>query len=171
MITLTLFVVLFTLYLIFGSKKDKKSYKDLARIESEKQKLPDINIQMHQMTAAEKALNLWPSDNDLLKSFVYKSDGSVITLVMKDGRRISCPLSRLYVDFDKVGGQYRFETKYNGTKFSFYKYPYVFSEKEWDIIISVLTLAGETRGVSIMGTAYKNISKVGTVLKIIKALS
>ena len=90
---------------------------------------------------------------------------------MKDGRFVNCPLSQLDITFDKVGALYRIVVKHNNVKFSFYQYAYVFSDKEWEVILDTLTLAGTTRNVSIMGSAYKNLNKANTVLKIIKALS
>lgn len=90
---------------------------------------------------------------------------------MKDGRYVNCPLSQLDVSFDKVNAIYRFVIRYNNVKFSFYQWAYTFTDKEWDVIINTLTLAGTTRNVSIMGASYKNLQKANTVLKILKALS
>ena len=89
---------------------------------------------------------------------------------MKDGRYVDCPLSLLDVTFDVACGIYRIVIKHNNVKFSFYRYDHIFTKKEWEIILDTLTLAGTTRNVAIMGSAYKNMSKVNTVLKIIKAL-
>lgn len=168
----TFCIIVFIIILIIARyQDDKKSNKELARIEYQTQQLPDLYFCMHQMTSTQKVLNLWPSDNDILQSFKYEANTRVITLTMKDGRSITCPLSELFVDFDKVQSMYRFEVKYGGSKFSFYQYAYIYTDKEWDIIISVLTLAGHTRNVSIMGSTYKNLSRASTILKIIKAIS
>lgn len=170
MITLFIIIIVIVVACIANST-DSKSKKELARIEEETLQLPDLYFRMHEMTTAQKAFNLFPSDKDLLDIFKYEANTRNITLTMKDGRSVTCPLSELYVQFDKVSGHYRFVIKNSGTKFSFYKFNYVFTDKEWDIIIGVLMLAGQTSNISIMGSTYKNLSKANTILKIIKAIS
>ena len=53
----------------FMSPKDKKSKKQLAKNEECLANLPDIFYKAHEMSSTEKALNLWPSNKDLLDIF------------------------------------------------------------------------------------------------------
>ncbi|MDE6722278.1 MAG: hypothetical protein K2J84_09070, partial [Bacteroidaceae bacterium] len=169
---LFLFIVIIIIAICCGfmSPKDKKQ---LAKNEECLAKLPDIFYKAHEMSSTEKALNLWPSNKDLLDIFQYTSENRCIYMKMKDGRSISCPLSELDVEFDKVArtSLYRIVVRNGKTKFSFYGFEYVFTKKQWDVIFSTLTLAGITRNASIMGKAYKNMEKAATILKIIKAIS
>lgn len=173
MLFLFIVIIIIAICCSFMSPKDKKSKKQLAKNEEFLAKLPDIFYKAHEMSSTEKALNLWPSNKDLLDIFQYTSENRNIYLKMKDGRSISCPLSELDVEFDKVHKTYiyRIVVKNGKTKFSFYGFEYVFTKKQWDVIFSTLTLAGITRNVSIMGKAYKNMEKAATILKIIKEIS
>ena len=165
-----LVIILVVIAIKAATSPDKKSKKEQAANEEKIANLPDMAFSAKELTSTQRALNLWPGKEDLLQEFRYTSSTGRIFLKMKDGRAVNCPLSQLDVAFDKVSGVYRFEIKNNGTKFSFYRYDYVFTSNEWDVIIDTLTLAGTTRNVAIMGSAYKNMTKVNTVLKIIKAL-
>lgn len=167
----TLLIICIVVYAIYkANSKDKKSINDIVINEEKTVKLPDISFYAKEMTSTQKALNMWPSDKDLLQIFRYTSSTRTIYMKMKDGRYVDRPLSQLDVTFDVASGIYRIVIKNNNVKFSFYRYDYVFTKKEWEIILDTLTLAGTTRNVAIMGSAYKNMSKVNTVLKIIKAL-
>lgn len=171
MTILTIIVIICVVWAIVKSNSpDKRSSKQQAQNEERTANLPDMYFCSKEMTSAQKALNVWPSDKDLLHEFRYMSSNRMIYLKMRDGRFVNCPLSALDVTFDKAGALYRFVIKNNNTKFSFYKYDFIFTDKEWDIIISTLTLAGITRNVKIMGSTYKNLSRANTVLRIIKAL-
>lgn len=168
---ITLLIICIVVYAIYkANSKDKKSINDIVQNEERTASLPDMSFNAKEMTSTQKALNMWPGSKDLLQTFRYTSSTKTIFLKMKDGRYVNCPLSQLDVTFDNVGGIYRIEIKKDDVKFSFYRYDYVFDKKEWEIILDTLTLAGTTRNVAIMGSAYKNMSKVNTVLKIIKAL-
>ena len=168
---ITLLIIIIIIWAIVKSNsKDKKSQKEQAIDEEKTASLPDMTFYAKEMTSTQKALNMWPGDKDLLQEFRYTSSNRMIYMKMREGRFVNCPLSQLDVTFDKVSGMYRIVIKNDNVKFSFYQYPYVFTDKEWDIILSTLTLAGTTRNVEIMGSTYKNLSKVNTVLKIIKAL-
>ena len=167
----TLLIIIIVVWIIVKSNsKDKKSKKELAINEARTASLPDMAFYAKEMTSTQKALNMWPGDKDLLQEFRYTSSSRMIYLRMKDGRFVNCPLSQLDVTFDKVSGLYRIVIKNGNVKFSFYQYSYVFTDNEWDVIMSTLTLAGTTRNVEIMGSTYKNLSKVNTVLKIISKL-
>ena len=166
-----LFIFIIVFALIASNSKDSKSKKKLAENSRIISTLPDISFRAKEMTSMQKALNLWPNDNDILQEFKYFKENKTIYLKMKDGRYVNCPLSLLDVTFDKVNALYRFVIRNNDVKFSFYQWDYTFTKKEWDVIINTLTLAGTTRNVAIMGTSYKNLQKANTVLKIIKALS
>ncbi len=168
---ITLLIIIIVIWAIVkANSPDKRSKKELARNEKQIAQLPNMTLYAKEMSSTQKALNLWPGDKDLLQVFKYTNNNQQIYLKMKDGRSVNCPLSQLDVTFDKVSGVYRIVIKNNSTTFSFYKYDYVFTEKEWEVILNTLTLAGTTRNVAIMGSTYKNLNKVNTVLKIIKAL-
>lgn len=166
---LILFVIGYGIYkCVTPDKKSKKRQKEDAERLAQ---LPDISFFAKQMSALQKTLNLWPSDKDILQVFRYTSANQSIYLKMKDGRFINCPLDLLEVSFEKTNGLYRIVAKNNSMKFSFYGFDYVYTSKEWSIIYSVLTLAGKTHNVEIMGSTYKNIAKANTILKVIKAMS
>lgn len=168
---ITLFILIIVVLLFLRSiSPDKKSKKQQAINEEKIANLPDMAFYAKELTSVQKALNLWPGTKDLLQEFRYTSSNRMIYLKMKDGRFVNCPLSELYVSFDKLNGIYRLRIKKNNVKFSFYRFDYVFTSKEWDVILYTLTLAGITRNVKIMGSAYKNMEKFNAVLKIIKAL-
>ena len=170
MITLIIIIIIVVWAIAKSNSPDKKSSKQQAIDEERTANLPDMAFYAKEMTPTQKALNMWPGAKDLLQEFRYSSNNRIIYLKMKDGRFVNCPLSALDVTFDKVSGIYRIVIKNSNVKFSFYQYDYVFTDKEWDIILSTLTLAGTTHNVEIMGSTYKNLTKVNTVLKIIKAL-
>ena len=165
-----LIIVIVVLVIVKLNSKDKKSSKVQAINEEKTASLPDMVFYAKEMTSTQKALNLWPSDKDLLQEFMYSSSNRMIYLKMRDGRFVNCPLSQLDVTFDKVSGLYRIVIQNGNVKFSFYQYAYIFTDNEWDVIMSTLTLAGTTRNVEIMGATYKNLNKVNTVLKIISKL-
>lgn len=171
MITLTIITIIIIIIVVNNANKpDKKNNKEIAINQQKVANLPDMYFHAKELTSTQKALNLWPSDKDMLQVFKYDSGTQFIYLKMKDGRFVNCPLSQLDVTFDKLNGIYYLYIKQGQVKFSFYRYDYVFTKNEWDIILDTLTLAGITRNVAILGTTYKNMEKANTVLKIIKAL-
>lgn len=170
MITLT-FIIIAIIAIYKSSSPDKKSKKQIEENNAAIAQLPDISFSAKEMSSMQKALNMWPGDKDLLQEFKYISSSQTIYMRMKDGRAVCCPLSQLDVTFDKLNGLYRIVIKNGAVKFSFYKFSYVFTNREWDVILDTLTLAGTTRNVEIMGTTYKNMTKANTVLKIIKAIN
>jgi len=168
---LTLIVIIIVVVIIANSNSpDKKSYKQQVIDEERTANLPDMYFHAKEMTSTQKALNMWPSDNYLLQEFGYTSSNRMIYIKMKDGKSVNCPLSALDVTFYKAGAIYRFLIRNNNVEFIFNQYAYVFTDKEWDIIVSTLTLAGTTHNIGIMSSAYKNMTKVNTILKIIKAM-
>lgn len=173
---ITLLIIIMIIAICSTYKKDKKSKKQLAKNEECLSKLPDMyyTANKNNLSSLDK---FFISDKDMLEVFQYTSSSRSIYLKMKDGRSISCPLSELDVRFDKVKifssvrKVYYAYCKHGSTNFSFYEFPEVFTSKQWEVIFSTLTLAGTTRNVDIMGSAYKNMERANTVLKIIKALS
>lgn len=164
-------IVLVVLSIVQANSPDKKSKKQLAINEKRIAVLPDMAFYSKEMSSMMKALNLWPNDKVLLQEFKYTSINKMIYLKMKDGKFVNCFLSDLVAYFDKGKGEfYQITVKNNNTKFSFYTFPTHFTDKEWYIILNTLTLAGTTYNVDILGSTYKNLSKVNTVLRIIKAL-
>lgn len=151
-------------------KKDKKSEKQLAKNEESLSKLPDIYYK------AKDLPDWFASDEYVLEVFQYISNNRTIYLKMKKGSSIVCPIADLDVRFDKIKISpfkkvYYITCKNRSNTINFYGYDEVFTSKQWEVIYSTLTLAGVTRNVSIMGSAYKNMEKAAAVLKIIKALS
>ena len=161
---ITLLIIIFIVFVIYQAIKnpsDKKSKKEEIHDEEEILKLPNINFKGKPLTSWECVANMFPRKNDILDVFMYNSS---------DGRSISCPLSKLDVSFDKVNPLYRFYVTDGNTKFSFYNFAYVFSEKQYEVIIGVLLLAGTTHNKSIMGSTYKNLSRISTIVKILSKL-
>lgn len=171
MITLSIFIIIVVFIVVIKSNSaDKKSKKDKLRDEEKVANLPDINLKGKKLTSWERTANLFPAKNDILDVFKYNSLDKSIFLQMLDGRSIYCPLNELNVTFDKVSSLNRFVVTDGKTKFSFYNYDYVFTAKEYEVIICVLLLAGTTHNKSIMGNAYKNLSRANTILKILSHL-
>jgi len=169
---LTFLFIVLMIYLIaraISNPADKKSAKKLAAIETQTAQLPDISLCAKEMNSWQKAANLWPSDKDVLKRVRYTSSTRNIYLEMKDGRRVSCPLSQLDVTFDRLNQLNRFVIG-NGPKFSFYEYAYTFTDAEWDVIKRLLMLAGTTHNIAIMGSTYNNINKVASLIKALNKL-
>lgn len=166
MLTLTI-IILVLIIVIKSNSVDKKNKKEKLRDEEKIAHLPDIDFKGKELTSWERAADLFPSKKDILDIFKYNSLDKSVYLQMLDGRSICCPLNELNVTFDKVSSLNRFVVTDGKTKFSFYNYDYVFTAKEYEVIICVLLLAGTTYNKSIMGNAYKNLSKANTVLKIL----
>ena len=170
---ITLLIIIFIVFVIYQAIKnpsDKKSKKEEIHDEEEISKLPNINFKGEPLTSWECVANMFPRKNGILDVFMYNSSDRSIYMRMLDGRSISCPLSKLDVSFDKVNPLFRFYVTDGNTKFSFYNFAYVFSEKQYEVIIGVLLLAGTTHNKSIMGSTYKNLSKISTIVKIISKL-
>lgn len=168
---ITLLIIIGVAICIYNATHaDHKSSKQKMEQESAIENLPDIYLRAHQMTSGQKALNLWPSDRDLLEIFQYTRAGKVVYLKMKDGRSISCPLSDLDVYFDKSKSLYRIVVTYKQMKFSFYSYDFVFTSNEYNTIYNTLLLAGKTHNAAIMGQTYKNIAAAGKILKVISKM-
>lgn len=170
----TLLLLISIIWAVIMIKKmftaDKRNDEQQALVDKQIAELPDINICAKEMTSTQKALNLWPSDKDLLKIFRYNHNTKKLYMQMKDGRSVDCGLNELKVEFAKMG-TLCVEIHRNGFLFSFYQYDYVFTDKEWEVILSTLSLAGKTEGIWVLGDSYKNMSKAKTVMKIIKLLS
>ena len=170
---ITLLIIIFIVFVIYQAIKnpsDKKSKKEEIHDEEEISKLPNINFKGKPLTSWECVANMFPRKNGILDVFMYNSSDRSIYMRMLDGRSISCPLSKLDVSFDKVNPLFRFYVTDGNTKFSFYNFAYVFSEKQYEVIIGVLLLAGTTHNKSIMGSTYKNMSRAATVIKIMSKL-
>ena len=163
-------VIAIIVCVIKASGADKRSDKEKAEIAEKVATLPDMSFVAKEMTSAQKAAYLWPGDKDLLQVFKYDSDTQTIYMEMKDGRSVNCLLSELRVDFGKVNSLYRIEIHHESVKFSFYKYSFVFTNDEWDCILNTLLLAGTTSNAAIMGSAYKNVNRAMTIMKILSKL-
>ncbi|MCR5395111.1 MAG: hypothetical protein K6E86_06940 [Bacteroidales bacterium] len=171
MITFFILCIVASILIVKAANNKKRSPQEEEERREEIAKLPDIYLNAKTLTSGEKALNLWPRDVDVLQTLEFKSGTNNIYLKMKDGRSILCDIDDLEMHFSKTNGVIRFEARYNGTGFSFYQYAYYFSDKEWDIIINLLSLAGTTHGAYVLGSAFKNIKRAQTAMKIIKALN
>ncbi len=165
------FIIIFAIvYGVIMTFSNDKSQKDQIRDAKKAMQLPDYYFQGKTLSSAERAANLWPNDKDILDIFQFSSADSSIYLKMKDGRSISCPLSKLEVHFNKWGNLYRFVCIYGGTEFSFYQYDYVFTKEQYDTIINVLLLAGTTHGRLVVSSFNKTLSKVNTAAKVLNKL-
>ncbi len=172
-------IVLIVIVVISSNSKDKKSNKQLAKNEELLKQIPDMYYVAREMTSAQRALNLWPRDKDMLDVFQYKSDTREIYLKMKDGRSISCPLADLDVGFGAVDRYCQLHCiiirQYDQILFTFYEYAYTFTDEEWNDILATLTFAGTTRNVAIMSERFrktqKGFAKMNRFLNILKHLS
>lgn len=168
-----LIIIIVIIAFCCGGSKDKKSQKQLQENEDALAKLPDIYYKSKDLSTLDRFFR-GCSNKDILDIFQYTSTNRSIYLKMKDGRSISCPLAELDVLFDKVKtgpvtSIYRIVCKKGSTKFSFYGFD-TFTDEQWEVIYSTLTLAGITRNVKIMGKKYQNMQKAVTVLKILSKL-
>ncbi len=173
MITLLfIFLIIFVIVKIINPA-DKKSEKQKAKDDQALTELPDICLKGKSLGKWEKALNLCPKDKETLDVFEYRRSDRSITIKVKNGDTISCPLEQLDVNFEKVVGMYgmyEFKVSHEKRKIKFYNFDNVFSKKEYDVIIGVLWLAGTTHNREIMGSTYKNMSRAATVIKILSKL-
>ncbi len=168
---ITLFIIIVVIAIISSSSNDK-SKKEQAKAQQVAKQIPDLYIKGKKLTSKERALNLWPSEYDILDVFQFNSADSSIYLKMLDGRSIHCPLSNLEVDFgDMNNGMYRFGISYGKTSFSFYNYAYVFSDEEYNAIANVLLLAGITHNTFIFSNSYKFCKGVNSAARVYNKLN
>lgn len=142
----------------------KKKHNSLQDMEN-RNNFPDFVVVATPMSTFSKILNLAVDKRELLKSISYKK--GLVTIKMENGKDFIGMLSDLHVDFAKNQGLISYNIKSVNDKVSFYQTTNI-SNKQWDVINSMLCLAGSTRGEDIFGTAYKQIGYVNTALKALK---
>ena len=175
-----LFVILicYFIYKIASKHETKQEIKAQKKVKQEKAtlgSLPDIHIAAKEMTKAEKALNLYPADKDLLQSFDYSKSGRVVTVRMKNGDTLTGEISKLEVWFEKWGKENHIVKVSNGSKLiTFYTMSFLFTDSQWEVILHMLSLAGKAHNVIAIeppSQLEKNLGRANTILKIIKLIS
>lgn len=161
----TFFVIFIIVACILAARKDKhnKEEDDLAIAN-----LPSFSILAKPMSTFSKIINLAINKRQLLHSFSYTN--GTVTLVTEDGRWLSSELSNLKVQFEKVNGIVSYSLTSKNQKMKFYQTTNITSQ-EWDAINGVLCLASTTWGRSIFSKQAKNLGRVITAMKFIKAIS
>ena len=168
MITILLIViVVLAICGAFNPTPDKKNkQKDREEIE----KLPRIFLKGKKMGGLEKLANLAYDDNKILKSFLY--DNGIVTLTMQSGKVLTASLTSMEVHFVKLRSAPIDVTVIDRNyKINFYEMAGLYSSQEWEVIYKVLSLANTTYGTDIFSSWNKNMSKVNSILKILKFLS
>lgn len=177
MITLIIISVLIGYFVYkFVDKQDQKiENKAQKKVKEEKAtiaSLPDIHFEAREMTTTQKALNLNLGDEYLLQTFEYKKDGRTIFLKMKNGARIFGPLSEAEVRFERVGKEnHNVYIQIDQQNFSFSTMAYIFPDKEWEVILHMLSLAGRAHNVAAIQPINKNFDRAMTIIKILKYLN
>jgi len=160
-------VVLVVWALIATFTPDKK---DNLKVKEEIEKLPRIDLKGKKMSGLEKLANLAYDDNTILKSFLY--DNGIVTLTMQSGKVLAASLTSMEVHFVKLRNAPIDVTVIDRNyKINFYEMAGLYSSQEWEVIYKVLSLANTTYGTDIFSSWNKNMSKVNSILKIIKSLS
>lgn len=162
---ITLLFILIVLVAIFSFKPDKKN---MQLVNEEIQKLPKISLRGKNMTGTQKFLNLAYDDDEILNSFLYES--GAVKLEMKNGKYIFAPLSEIEVRFTKSNNMIFVTVKRGNIKIEFREMAFLYTQQEWEVIYKVLSLAGRTYGADMFSDLNKNIGKVNSILKALKAL-
>lgn len=163
---LIIIVIIIAIMAVIASNQPDKKNKE--KVEEEISKLPKIYLKSRTLTGFEKAMNLAYDDTCILDSFLYEQ--GTVKLTMKNGKVLWFPLSEAEVRFekDKIRGIF-VTVKHCRGKVKFNEITN-FNNQEWEVIYKVLSLAGTTYGTDIFSNWNKNLSKINSILKIIKAL-
>ena len=169
MITLTIIIII--AYVIYAVSKSQKPDKRSATADEQIAELPLINFYSPYFNEKSKRLStgeLFALSSMVLELFNYE-DG-ILTLKMRDGKKISGLLKNAEVTFQEVKDSIQIDVKLCNQKVEIDKIGN-FTDDQWDTMIDVLMLAGKTYGNDIFGDAHKNMKKSMLVLKIIKGVS
>lgn len=164
MITLIIIIAV-VLAIISINSPDKKNEK---KVQEEIQRLPKIDFKANNLTGFQKFINLAYDESSVLTEFQYEQE--YVKLTMRNGKTLFAPLSKMEVHFTKNSGLIVVTVKYREDKISFYEMSKLYSNQEWEVIYRVLCLAGVTYGSDIFSSFNKNLGKVNTILKILKAI-
>ena len=122
------------------------------------------------MSGLEKFANLAYDDRKILKSFLY--DSGHVTLTMQNGDVLTASLGSIEVLFSKFkNNPIDVTVIFKNQKVNFYEMVGLYSDKEWEVIFKILSLANKTYGTYIFSNWNKNMGKVNSILKIIKFIS
>ena len=162
----TLFIIIIVIVVVIASNKKDKRPKDA---DEKIKELPPIH---YKVPAKDKTGRFWSGelfefDGCILDEFEYNS--GLLTLKMRDGKRLVGLLSDAVVKFNKSSDGTTFNVKLDKKEVEFCKLD-TFTKEEWEVIINVLLLAGTTYGKGIFGKTYKNISRSALIMKIISKL-
>lgn len=167
---ITLLIIVIIVLAICGAFNPTPDKKDKQKVREEIEKLPRIFLKGKKMSGFEKFANLAYDDNTILKSFLY--DNSIVTLTMQSGKVLTASLASMEVHFEKVKNSPIDVTVIDRNyKINFYEMAGLYTSQEWEVIYKVLSLANTTYGTDIFSNWNKNMSKVNSILKIIKLLS
>ena len=158
-------LVIWALYASFTPDK-----KDHQKVREEIEKLPRIYFKGKELGEINKFLNLAYDDSRIMKSFLY--DKGQVTLTMKNGTILTAPLSSMVVYFQKAKlSPIEVTIHYRDRDIYFYEMHGLYSSKEYEVIYKILSLANTTYGTDIFNEWNKNLSKVNSILKIMKYLN
>lgn len=164
---ITILIIIVVIAIIGSAMPDKKDKK---QVREEIEKLPRIFFRGKNMSGLEKFANLAYDDRKILKSFLY--DSGFVTLTMQNGDVLTASLGTIEVFFSKLkNSPIDVTVIYQNQKVNFYQMVGLYSDKEWEVIYKILSLANTTYGTHIFSNWNKNMSKVNSVLNIIKFLS
>lgn len=153
--------------LLKGKPKDKK---DVVKDNQAISQLPYICLQGKKLSTGMKILNLCDS-GDLIDNFCYDPSDRSISIKMQNGDSVHGPINSLTASFSSKNGLNLCRVKNtNGREVIFPFKRDCFTDKEWDIVLSTLTLCGTTYGKNILGSTYQFLSGAKSVMKVVKLL-
>ncbi len=166
----TFLIICFFVWVIYASIKSSNTpdKRDESEISRNRASLPDIALHALNLTTWERTL-CCVSKSSSLRTFKYIS--GMLYLQNALNNSFSCPLASCKVYFiEESRMPLKIRVMYNNKHFDFYKIDQEFAEKDWEIILSVLHLAGSTYGEA-ANNLSKGLSRANTVMKVIKFLS
>lgn len=162
---ITLIIIAIIIWAVISACTTDK--KDEKKVQEEIQLLPRIDFKAKDLSSFQKFMNLAYDDSSVLTAFLYEQ--GYVRLTMKNGKILLAPLSKIEAHFVKNSGLIFVTVKCEGEEVSFYEMSKLYSNQEWEVIYRVLCLAGTTYGTDIFSSWNKNIGKVNSILKIVKA--
>lgn len=159
---ITFIIIVSVIFIIVSMKK--KTHNSIGDMEA-RDNFPPFSITAPEMSTFSKIMNLAIDKSSLLHYISYYN--GLVEIRMKNGKGLVSKLSTLHVDFSKNQGLIVYYVKSPAGKVEFYQTTNI-TNKQWDVINSLLCLAGSTRGEEIFGSTYKKIGYVNMALKAIK---
>lgn len=168
---LIFFLFIWAVYKFFKALFPSQDKKDEVQTAAKIQKLPRIYIQGKVLSTTQKVLNMC-SSGDLIKSFSYDDSNQMLRIEMQDGKWICDRLDKYSASFSTNKGLLFVGLKNsNGASMTIPKIDAVLSKKEWEIVLTTLTLSGRTYNKNVLGSHYQLAAGAKAIAQIVKLLS